>query len=193
MPPILQRAITEISHYRRTIAGGAVVAAVWAVWVSGPGWATPAVVVAAVAGVALFVIDARTHRLPNAITYPTVAAVAVLLAAAALASGTWDAALRALLGALVLGGAYLLLHLVNRTGLGLGDVKLAVLLGLVTAWYGWPVLWAAAFLPFLIGGAVAIVLLVSRRASRGTALAFGPYMLTGTALALTIARALGPG
>ncbi len=150
-------------------------------------------VVAAVAGVALFVIDARTHRLPNAITYPTVAAVAVLLAAAALASGTWDAALRALLGALVLGGAYLLLHLVNRTGLGLGDVKLAVLLGLVTAWYGWPVLWAAAFLPFLIGGAVAIVLLVSRRASRGTALAFGPYMLTGTALALTIARALGPG
>jgi len=158
------------------------------VWASGPGWATPALVVAATAGAALWVIDARTHRLPDALTYPTTAVVAALLALAALAGGTWDAALRALLGGLLLGGAYLLLHLVHRSGMGRGDVKLAALLGLVTAWYGWSTLVAAAVLPILLGGSVALALMASRRASRGTALAFGPYLLAGAAIALTLTR-----
>ncbi|GAA1716037.1 hypothetical protein GCM10009809_10190 [Isoptericola hypogeus] len=189
-PTVLRRALAEVAPYRRGVAWGGAAAAVWAVWVSGPGWATPAVVVAAVASVALFVIDARTHRLPDAVTYPTVAVVAALLLLAALAGGTWDAALRGLIGALALGGGYLVLHLVHRAGLGLGDVKLAVLLGLVTAWFGWAELWATALLPFLLGGLVAIALLVTRRASRTTALAFGPYMLGGAALALTAARVI---
>ncbi|MCK9793189.1 A24 family peptidase [Isoptericola sp. 4D.3] len=187
-PPILRRALDEVAPHRRAVAWASPVAALWAVWASGPGWATPAVVVAAVAGVALFAVDARSHRLPDAITVPTTVAVAALLLVAALAGGTWDAALRALLGALALAGGYLALHLINRAGLGLGDVKLAVLLGLVSAWFGWPALGATAFLPFLVGGVVAIVLLATRRATRTTAIAFGPYMLVGAALALTGAR-----
>ena len=188
MPPILQRARAEVAPHRRAVTWGAAPAAAWAVWASGPGWATPALVVAATAGAALWVIDARTHRLPDALTYPTTAVVAALLALAALAGGTWDAALRALLGGLLLGGAYLLLHLVHRSGMGRGDVKLAALLGLVTAWYGWSTLVAAAVLPILLGGSVALALMASRRASRGTALAFGPYLLAGAAIALTLTR-----
>ncbi|MGW8565495.1 prepilin peptidase [Isoptericola sp. NPDC055881] len=185
---VYQRARDEIAPYRRWVAVAVVVAVAWALWVSGPGWSSPALVVAAAAGAALGVVDARTHRLPNALTYPATAATAALLLLAAAATGAWDAALRAVLGAVVLGGAYLVLHLVNPAGLGRGDVKLAVLLGLVTAWAGWPVLWAGLVLPFLLGGAVALVLLVTRRAGRGTAMAFGPYMLVGAALALTVAR-----
>ncbi|MEL7975441.1 A24 family peptidase [Isoptericola sp. F-RaC21] len=192
MPPILQRVRDEVAPHRRPVAWGAAAAVVWAVWASGPGWATPALVVAAAAGAALGVIDARTHRLPDALTYPTTAAVAVLLALAAAAGGTWDAALRALLGAILLGGGYLLLHLAHRTGMGRGDAKLAVLLGLVTAWYGWPTFAAAAVLPFLLGGSWAIVLMVTRRASRTTALAFGPYLLAGAAVAVTFARLAAP-
>ncbi|MFE5336409.1 prepilin peptidase [Isoptericola sp. NPDC056573] len=188
MPPILQRARAEVAPHRRAVTWGAALAAAWAVWASGPGWSTPALVVAAVAGAALWVIDARTHRLPDALTYPTTAVVAALLALAALGGGTWDTALRALLGGLLLGGAYLLLHLVHRSGMGRGDAKLAALLGLVSAWYGWSTLVAAAVLPILLGGAVAIVLMASRRASRGTALAFGPYLLAGAAIAVTLAR-----
>jgi len=188
VPPILQRARAEVAPHRRAVTWGAAPAAAWAVWASGPGWATPALVVAATAGAALWVIDARTHRLPDALTYPTTAVVAALLALAALAGGTWDAALRALLGGLLLGGAYLLLHLVHRSGMGRGDVKLAALLGLVTAWYGWSTLVAAAVLPILLGGSVALALMASRRASRGTALAFGPYLLAGAAIALTLTR-----
>ncbi|MFE5341116.1 prepilin peptidase [Isoptericola sp. NPDC056578] len=188
MPPILQRARAEVAPHRRAATWGAALAAAWAVWASGPGWSTPALVVAAVAGAALWVIDARTHRLPDALTYPTTAVVGALLALAALGGGTWDTALRALLGGLLLGGAYLLLHLAHRSGMGRGDAKLAALLGLVTAWYGWSTLVAAAVLPILLGGAVAIVLMASRRASRGTALAFGPYLLAGAAIAVTLAR-----
>ncbi|CAM3478922.1 prepilin peptidase [Isoptericola cucumis] len=173
---------------RRRAAVVAAAAAAWAVWASGPGWSTPALVVAAVGGAALGVVDARTHRLPNALLFPTAAGVGVLLVLAAVAGGDLGALLRAVLGATALGLGYLLLHLLDRSGLGLGDVKLAVLLGATSAWYGWGALAGAALLPFLVGGLVAVALLVTRRANRRTALAFGPYMLLGTVLAITAAR-----
>ncbi|NNU26466.1 prepilin peptidase [Isoptericola sediminis] len=190
MPTMMQRTRSEVAPVRRTVVSGALPVIAWAVWVSGPGWATPAVAVAAVAGLALFAVDVRTHRLPDALTYPTTALVAVLLTVAGAVTGAWDVAARGLLGAAVLGGGYLVLHLLHRSGLGLGDVKLAVLLGLVSAWFGWPVLAATAVLPFLLGGTAALVLLATRRATRSTAIAFGPFMLGGAAVALTAHRLL---
>jgi len=190
MPTLTERARDELAPVRRTVLLGALPAVLWAVWASGPRWTAPALAVAALAGVALFAIDVRTHRLPNALTYPTTAVVALLLLGAGLVSGDWDAVARSALGALALGVAYLLLHVINPGGLGFGDVKLAVLLGMVTAWFGWPVLWATALLPFLLGGLVAVVLLVTRRATRKTAIAFGPFMLAGAVVALTAARVL---
>ncbi|WP_166848810.1 A24 family peptidase [Isoptericola sp. BMS4] len=187
-PPLLDRARGEIAPHRRAVAWTAAAAVAWAIWASGPGWSTPALVVAAAAGAALGVVDARTHRLPNALTYPATGAVAALLLLAALADGTWVAAGRALAGGLALGGLYLLLHLVSPSGLGRGDVKLAVMLGTVTAWSGWSALWAAALLPFVLGGLVAVALLVTRRASRTTAIPFGPFMLLGAAVAITGVR-----
>ncbi|MEG3615966.1 A24 family peptidase [Isoptericola haloaureus] len=187
---LLDRTRSELTPVRRAVGVALGPAVGWAVWVSGPGWAAPALAVAAVAGVALGAVDRRTHRLPDAVTYPTTAVVGALLALAALVDGDAAPLLRAAAGAIVLGGTYLLLHLVNRSGLGLGDVKLAVLLGLVTCWFGWSPLWATAVLPFLLGGTVAIVLLVARRATRSTAIAFGPFMLAGAAVALTAQRLL---
>ncbi|MDO8147084.1 MULTISPECIES: A24 family peptidase [unclassified Isoptericola] len=190
MPTMMQRTRSEVAPVRRTVVSGALPVIAWAVWVSGPGWATPAVAVAAVAGLALFAVDVRTHRLPDALTYPTTALVTGLLAVAGAVTGAWAVVARGLLGAAVLGGGYLVLHLLHRSGLGLGDVKLAVPLGLVTAWFGWPVLAATAVLPFLLGGTAALVLLATRRATRSTAIAFGPFMLGGAAVALTAHRLL---
>ena len=42
------------------------------------------------------------------------------------------------------------------------------------------------FATWVIGGVVALVLLVSGRARRGTHLAFGPYMLIGTVIGLLV-------
>ncbi|QAY64373.1 prepilin peptidase [Xylanimonas allomyrinae] len=188
-PGRLTAAITaEIAPVRAPALATAIAAVAWALWIGGLSPVTPALVVAAAAGAALTVIDLRSHRLPNVITYPTTAAVAVLLVLAAAVGGTWSALGRAALGAAALGGAYLVLHLVNRSGMGLGDVKLAPMLGGVAAWFGWSTLAGAAILPFLIGGVVSVALLAARRATRKTALAFGPFMLAGAALALTWAR-----
>ena len=188
---LLARLPGELRPHRRAIAPLALVAGLWAVWVSGPGLATPAFVVVGVAGAAHGVIDARTHRLPDAVTLPALGATTALLGAAALLGGDGWRFRRAAAGAVVLGGAYLLLHLVNRRGLGLGDVKLAVLLGLPAGWAGWDALWWAGVLPFLLGGVTALVLVVTRRAGRTTAIPFGPWMLLGTAVALSLARLAG--
>ncbi|PZR51890.1 prepilin peptidase [Xylanimonas oleitrophica] len=187
-PSLLRRLPGEIAPFRRPVAVGALVAAAWAVWVSGPGPATPALVVTAAAGAALAVIDARTHRLPDAVVLPTTVVAALLLALAAGITGDLAALQRAALGALVLGAVYLLLHVLNPRGLGFGDVKLAVLLGLVTGWWGWTPVWVTTVAPFLLGGLVALALLVVRRADRHTAIPFGPFMLFGAALAVTAVR-----
>jgi leader peptidase (prepilin peptidase)/N-methyltransferase len=188
MPPLLTRTRDEVAPHRRAVTWGLAPVTAWAVWVSGPGWTTPAVVVAAAAGTALWVVDHRTHRLPDALTGPATVAVVALLAAAALATADGAALVRALVGAAALGGLYLLLHLAHRAGLGLGDVKLAPLLGLLTAWAGWSTWCAALVLPFVVGGVVALGLVVTRRATRTTAVAFGPFMLLGAGLALSATR-----
>ncbi|ACZ29540.1 peptidase A24A prepilin type IV [Xylanimonas cellulosilytica DSM 15894] len=186
---VLGRLATEVAPHRSAVLPLAVLALAWAGWASGPGWATPAYAVVGLAGAAHAVIDARTHRLPDAVTYPAVLLTAALLGLAAAATADGDRLVRALGGAAALGGAYLALHLVNRRGLGLGDVKLAVLLGLPAGWAGWDTVWWTGVLPFLLGGVWAVALLVTGRANRRTALAFGPFMLAGAALTLAVVRA----
>ncbi|TFF16734.1 prepilin peptidase [Cellulosimicrobium terreum] len=75
------------------------------------------------------------------------------------------------------------LRLAHPPGLGFGDVKLAGTLGTPLAWLGWAELVAGLLLPFLLGGAWALGLVVSRRARRDTAVAFGPFMVLGAGVA----------
>ncbi|MBL0884699.1 prepilin peptidase [Myceligenerans sp. I2] len=162
-------------------------------WAAGASWAAPAVVVLAVAGAALGVIDARTHRLPNAIVYPATALVGGLLVLAAVAGAltggpSWDALGRAALGFAAHAGFYLLMWLIFQGGIGLGDVKLAGILGAVTAWWGWDTFLVGATAPYVVGGAVAVVLLLFRLAGRKSYIPFGPFMLLGVVAALTWGR-----
>ena len=129
--------------------------------------------------VALALIDLDTHTLPNAIVYPSAAVLAVALLGASVADGDLSPFLRGLVGAAVLGGAYLVLALAVPGGMGLGDVKLAVVLGLVLAYLGWGPLAVGAFGAFLVGGTVAIVLLALGRVRRRGGIPFGPSMLVG--------------
>ena len=83
---------------------------------------------------------------------------------------------------------YLAIAYGYRGGMGLGDVKLAGVLGLHLGWLGWSsVLFVGAVRPFgfLLGGLVGAVLLATRRvARRSRALPFGPFMLTGALIAV---------
>ena len=107
-----------------------------------------------------------------------------LLGIASLLTGQLHPLVRAGLGGLAMAGGYLVLALLPGADLGLGDVKLAGLLGLLLGWLGWPAVLLGALLPHLLNGPVAVVLLVSRRVRRDTALPLGPALLAGAWLAV---------
>lgn len=138
-------------------------------------------------GVWLIVIDARTHRLPNRIVLPTLGVLVLLAILEALATGDGERLVRSLLGGLVLGAFYAVMHLISRQGMGGGDVKLAAVIGLVLAWHGWQALVLGAAAAFLLGALYVIVLMLLRRANRHTRIAFGPWMIIGAVLAIGLA------
>ncbi|WP_248704074.1 A24 family peptidase [Curtobacterium sp. MWU13-2055] len=140
--------------------------------------------------VALALIDLDVHRLPNAIVLPAYPVFAALLTATSALSGDWGALLRAGTGLLVLGGGYLVLALAVPGGMGLGDVKLAGVLGLVLAYLGWGPLAVGAFGAFVLGGSFAIGLMVAGRAKRGSGIPFGPWMLGGAWLGVFIGQSV---
>lgn len=87
-------------------------------------------------------------------------------------------------GAAVMFGLYALMRLASRGALGLGDVKLAGVLGLLLAYFSPLNLLWGNLLIFLTGGLYSLALILTRRATGRTHIAFGPFMLLGTAIAL---------
>lgn len=129
--------------------------------------------------VLLALVDRTVHRLPDVLTLPLAAAVAALLGAAALAPGSAGSWRLALLGGGALGAAYLLLHLINPAGMGFGDVKLALSLGVALGWYGWGVWSAGALLGLLYGALYGLHLVLRGPEMRHQGYAFGPFMAAG--------------
>jgi len=157
--------------------------------------AAPAALVTLVLACVLFLvngarlawIDARTHVLPNRIIVPWYPFAVVLLLSTAALAGDWAGLGRVLLAGLALFCFYLLLHVIQPRGMGLGDVKLAGILGLYLGYLGWPHVLLGTLLAFLLGAVVGLVLIILRRAGLKSALAFGPYMIAGTGTALLVA------
>ena len=129
--------------------------------------------------VALALIDLDTHKLPNALVLPSYVVGAVLFGAAAIVSGDLGSLVGAALGMTVMFAAYLIMAFVYPAGMGLGDVKLAGVLGLYLGWLGWGAVAVGAFAAFVLGGLYSIVLLALRRANRKSGIPFGPWMLIG--------------
>lgn len=106
-------------------------------------------------------------------------AASVLLGGAALlpeSAGSWPSAL---LGGLALGAAYFVLFPINPNGMGFGDVKLALPLGVALGWYGWGALFVGAFTGFLLGAAYGLGLVLLCKAGRKSAIPLGPFMVSG--------------
>ena len=156
----------------------------------GLSWELPAFLFLAAVGVLLAVIDLQHHRLPTRVIWPSLGTGAGLLAAAALAESQIPALVRAGLGAVVLGFVFLVLAFISPSGLGMGDVRLATVLGLHLGWFGWDVLVLGAAGGFVVQAALALVLLATRRVGLRSDLPFGPAMLLGAAVAIGWSDAL---
>lgn len=143
--------------------------------------------------IALAAIDLDTHRLPNIIVLPAYGVLAALLGGAAIATGDVESAARAAAGAGILFGGYLVLALISPRGMGMGDVKLAGVIGLVLGWFGWAALAVGTLAAFLLGGLVGIALILTRRASRSTGIPFGPWMLGGAWVGILLGEPIARG
>jgi leader peptidase (prepilin peptidase)/N-methyltransferase len=146
-------------------------------------WELPAYLYLAGVAVALAAIDLDTMRLPDAIVLPSYGIAIGLLTPAMIAEHGWAAGTRSLLAAAALCAFYFAIATIHR-GMGFGDVKLALLLGLYLGFLGWQFLAVGAFAGFLLGGVVGAVLLAAGRATRKTRIPFGPSMLAGALLAV---------
>ena len=70
----------------------------------------------------------------------------------------------------------LILAIIWPGGMGVGDIKLALLMGGVL---GGPVI-VALFLAFLVGAVVGLILIVTKLKTRKDAIPFGPYLALGS-------------
>lgn len=147
---------------------------------------------AAPVAVVLSLVDGAVARLPDVLTLPLAAALALLLGLAALLPGSAGSWRGALLGGAGLGVAYLLLVVLNPSGLGLGDAKLALALGLALGWYGWPVLFAGSLLGLVLGVCYGLGQLALRRRTRAAGIPLGPFMAAGAFAALLLGAATAP-
>lgn len=131
----------------------------------------------------LVVIDAFHHRLPNALVIPALLSGMVLVAGHGVLTGDPWPVLRALAGAGALFALYLTLAILTPSGIGMGDVKLALVVGLYLAWLGWEPLLYGAAAGWVFGAVASLVVLIKRRLVRGRtrvrSVAFGPSMLAG--------------
>lgn len=157
-------------------------------WGIGATWELPAFLWIAVVGSLLAVIDVEHHRLPDRLTLTSIPAVGLLLFLPAVVAGSWSCYGRAWLGALAMFGFYFILALIYPAGMGMGDVKLAAMLGLGLGFLGWKFVVIGLFAAFFIGALVSLVLLALRRANRKTAIPFGPFMLAGALVAVLYAE-----
>jgi leader peptidase (prepilin peptidase)/N-methyltransferase len=162
---------------------GGIAVAGWRLWGQ---WALVPFAAIAVVGAALALIDLREHRLPNRIVLPAIAASVVLLLGTAMADGGPTTWLGALIGGGALFGIYLVLAFASPRGMGMGDVKLSALIGLYSGYLGLSTWLAAALIGFVIGGLVAVIAMIARRADRRSLLPFGPSMVAGLWVAVAL-------
>jgi leader peptidase (prepilin peptidase)/N-methyltransferase len=131
----------------------------------------------------IFVIDLEHSLILNKIVYPGMV-LALLLSLYPWPWFSESIGMRVAYAAL--GGAigfaiFLVIALVSRGGMGWGDVKLAALIGLAT---GFPMVFVAIIMAAILGGIVAVVLLVARRKGRREMIPFGPFLAVAAMVTL---------
>lgn len=129
---------------------------------------------------ALALIDLRHRIIPNRLMYPSLVLFPVLIVFARSIGEAADPA-RAGIGLLLYGGILFLVAVVSG-GMGMGDVKLAALIGLVLGALGLRFVGVAAGAAVLFGGLGGLVALAMGR-GRKSAIPFGPYLAAGAVIA----------
>lgn len=125
--------------------------------------------------IVIFFIDLQYYIIPNVIVLPV--AVIGLAAMIAISPDRW---LELLLAGVLSALFFFAVAMIRPGGMGMGDVKLAAMMGF---FLGKSVL-VALFLGFLLGAAVGIGLMVKGSRGRKSQVPFGPFLAIGSLIAL---------
>jgi leader peptidase (prepilin peptidase) / N-methyltransferase len=129
---------------------------------------------------AVSLIDIRHRIIPNRIMYFCLIAFPVYIVVAWALGASLEPA-SAALGLVSFGGILLVVALVSR-GMGLGDVKLAAVIGVALGALGMNYVGVAAGAAVLLGGIGGLTALALGR-GRKSAIPFGPYLAAGAVVA----------
>ena len=124
----------------------------------------------AYAFLAIFLSDLQYRTIPDKITYPAMFVAFIWL----IIYGQWSMTLAGLGAA---GFFFLLVLLTRFRGMGLGDVKLAGLMGL---FLGFPGIITALYLAFLTGATAGVILILLGRKRFKSEISFGPFLVMAT-------------
>ena len=119
----------------------------------------------------ILIIDLEHRLILNRVVYPAIA-----LAFLALILIPNSGIISAVIGGVTGAGILLLLALLFPSGMGMGDVKLAALIGLLV---GFPQVFIALLICFVLGGVVASGLLLARLKGRKDPIPFAPFLIIG--------------
>lgn len=149
------------------------------------GWSPllPGYLYLAAISVCLTLIDLDVRRLPDTIVLPSWIVAPVLLGIAAVVEGDGASMLRALAAAGAVGLFFLVVRIAYPAGMGLGDVKLAPVLGLYLGYIGWGAVVVGMFGAFLLGAVVGAAVIAITR-DRKAGIPFGPWMIAGAWIGL---------
>ena len=129
-------------------------------------------------------IDITTHRLTRSVTMRAAFIGGPLLFIAAIANnhpGKIGVMALSFTATLL---TFMTLSLASKRGIGAGDVRLAAVVAMFLGYLGAKYVFQGLALGFIIGGAVALLLLITRKANRNTRIAFGPYICIGAMVVL---------
>lgn len=125
---------------------------------------------------AIAVIDIERRRVLNRMLLAALPIVAAIIAFTGIPTFS-----SALMGAAIGFGVFFVTALVRPGGMGMGDVKLAGLIGLATGVAGVVI---SLIVGILVGGLAGFVVLVRQRMDRRATMAYAPYLAVGAWIAL---------
>lgn len=150
----------------------------------GPGLDLPPFLVLTASLVAVSAIDLEHFLVPNRVLLATLAAGGPLLLLAAVAGDGVDDVGGMAAGAAVGFGLLLVINLVNPRGMGMGDVKLAGVLGLFLGLLDVGHVLVGLFAGFLLGSVGGLTLIATGLRQRRDHIPFAPFLAAGALVAL---------
>lgn len=136
----------------------------------------------------IFVYDFKYSRIEDIVLLPAVGVVFILNLATPQLSGSFDHAFiinqikQMIIGAAIAVGFFALQYfLTKKKGIGLGDLRIGLFIGVGLA--SWQLVVVALFLSYIIGGFVSLLLILFGHKKMKSQIPLGPFLVTGTIIA----------